>query len=70
MIHITNKGEIRSHTSLRGWAALMVVFVHFRSFLHPSIDPDEITFFLAKGYLLVDFFFILSAIAFKILFTT
>jgi len=60
MIHITSKGEIRSHTSLRGWAALMVVFVHFRSFLHPSIDPDEITFFLAKGYLWVDFFFILS----------
>lgn len=60
MIHIANKNEIRSHTSLRGWAALMVVFVHFRSFLHPSIDPDEVTFFLAKGYLWVDFFFILS----------
>jgi|CXWL01.1.fsa_nt_gi peptidoglycan/LPS O-acetylase OafA/YrhL len=60
MIHIANKDEIRSHTSLRGWAALMVVFVHFRSFLHPSIDPDEVTFFLAKGYLWVDFFFILS----------
>lgn len=60
MIHIANKDEIRSHTSLRGWAALMVVCVHFRSFLHPSIDPDEMTFFLAKGYLWVDFFFILS----------
>ncbi len=60
MIHIANKDEIRSHTSLRGWAALMVVFVHFRSFFHPSIDLDEITFFLSKGYLWVDFFFILS----------
>jgi len=60
MIHIANKEEIRSHTSLRGWAALMVVFVHFRSFLHPSVDPDEMTFFLTKGYLWVDFFFILS----------
>jgi len=60
MIPILNKKEIRSHTSLRGWAALMVVFVHFRSFFHASIDPDEITFFLYKGYLWVDFFFILS----------
>lgn len=60
MIHISNKKEIRSHTSLRGWAALMVVFVHFRSFFHSSIDPDEFTFFLYKGYLWVDFFFILS----------
>ena len=60
MIHISHKKEIRSHTSLRGWAALMVVFVHFRSFFHSSIDPDEITFFLYKGYLWVDFFFILS----------
>ena len=60
MIHIANKKEIRSHTSLRGWAALMVVLVHFRSFFHASIDPDDVTFFLAKGYLWVDFFFILS----------
>lgn len=60
MIQIANKKEIRSHTSLRGWAALMVVFVHFRSFFHSSIDPDEFTFFLYKGYLWVDFFFILS----------
>jgi len=60
MIHIVNKKEIRSHTSLRGWAALMVVLVHFRSFFHASIDPDDVTFFLAKGYLWVDFFFILS----------
>lgn len=38
----------------------MVVFVHFRYYLHSSIDPDEITFYLYKGYLWVDFFFILS----------
>jgi peptidoglycan/LPS O-acetylase OafA/YrhL len=60
MTSISKKNEIRSHTSLRGVAALIVVFVHFRSFFHPSIDPDEVTFFLAKGYLWVDFFFILS----------
>ncbi|SFF16705.1 acyltransferase [Nitrosomonas sp. Nm166] len=60
MTSISNKNEIRSHTALRGMAALIVVLVHFRSFFHPSIDPDEITSFLAKGYLWVDFFFILS----------
>lgn len=60
MTSISNKNEIRSHTALRGVAALIVVLVHFRSFFHSSIDPDEITFFLAKGYLWVDFFFILS----------
>ena len=52
--------EIRSHTSLRGLAALMVVLVHFQSFVHPTIHPDETTFFFYKGYLWVDFFFILS----------
>lgn len=60
MIQILNNKEIRSHTSLRGWAAIIVVLVHFRSFIHPSIDPDEMTSFLLKGYLWVDFFFILS----------
>lgn len=60
MMQISNKKEIRSHTALRGWAAIIVVLVHFRSFIHPSIDPDEMTFFLLKGYLWVDFFFILS----------
>ncbi len=56
----SNTHEIRSHTSLRGLAALMVVLVHFQSFVHPSIHPDETTFFFYKGYLWVDFFFILS----------
>ena len=60
MIHISRKKEIRSHTSLRGWAAMMVVFVHFRYYLHSSIDPDEFTLYFYKGYLWVDFFFILS----------
>ena len=60
MTSLSNRNEIYSHTALRGIAALMVVLVHFRSFFHPSIDPDEVTFFLMKGYLWVDFFFILS----------
>ncbi|MCC7091936.1 MAG: acyltransferase [Nitrosomonas sp.] len=60
MTSLSHINEIRSHTSLRGVAALIVVLVHFRSFFHASIDPDEVTFFLLKGYLWVDFFFILS----------
>ncbi len=60
MTTLSNINEIRSHTALRGVAALIVVLVHFRSFFHPTIDPDDVTFFLAKGYLWVDFFFILS----------
>ena len=52
--------EIRSHTSLRGIAALLVVIVHFRSGLQGAIDLDQYTHFFAKGYLWVDFFFILS----------
>ena len=60
MTSLSHINEIRSHTSLRGVAALIVVLVHFRSFFHSSINPDEITFFLSKGYLWVDFFFILS----------
>lgn len=60
MTSLSHINEIRSHTSLRGVAAIIVVLVHFRSFFHPSIDPDEVTFFLSKGYLWVDFFFILS----------
>lgn len=57
---MSSKKEICSHTALRGWAALLVVLFHFRSFLHPSVHPDQMTFLFAKSYLWVDFFFILS----------
>lgn len=60
MTSLSNRNEIYSHTALRGIAALMVVLVHFRSFFYSSIDPDDVTSFLLKGYLWVDFFFILS----------
>jgi len=47
-------------TSLRGFAAIFVVFYHIRNY----ISEDSILFFLknisGKGYLAVDFFFILS----------
>jgi peptidoglycan/LPS O-acetylase OafA/YrhL len=52
--------EIKSHTALRGIAALLVVMYHSRSALPPSLNPDQFTLFFAKGYLWVDCFFILS----------
>jgi peptidoglycan/LPS O-acetylase OafA/YrhL len=52
--------EIRTHTALRGIAALLVVIFHFRTILVPSTDLDAYTHFFAKGYLWVDCFFILS----------
>jgi len=52
--------EIKSHTALRGVAALLVVIFHFRSILAPVIDLDAHTLFFAHGYLWVDCFFMLS----------
>jgi peptidoglycan/LPS O-acetylase OafA/YrhL len=53
-------GEIRSHTALRGIAALLVVIYHYRSILKPVLDLDSHTSFFQKGYLWVDCFFMLS----------
>ena len=52
------KGELRALTSVRGIAAWLVVFFHIRK----SIDglPEAAMTVLAKGYLAVDFFFLLS----------
>jgi peptidoglycan/LPS O-acetylase OafA/YrhL len=52
--------EIKSHTSLRGIAALFVAVLHFRAVLKPALDIDQYTSLFAKSYLWVDFFFILS----------
>src|SRR4051812_1010229 len=52
--------EIYSHTALRGVAALLVVLFHYRTILGPAFNMDGYTSFLAKSYLWVDFFFILS----------
>jgi peptidoglycan/LPS O-acetylase OafA/YrhL len=46
-------------TSLRGFAAWLVVFYHFKYFLFPHI-PSLYFNIIAHGYLAVDFFFILS----------
>ncbi|MBC9032767.1 acyltransferase [Sphingomonas sp. JC676] len=52
------KGELRALTSARGIAAWLVVFFHIRR----SIDglPDVAMAVFQKGYLAVDFFFLLS----------
>jgi peptidoglycan/LPS O-acetylase OafA/YrhL len=52
------KGELRALTSARGLAAWLVVFFHIRL----SIDglPDKAMAVFSKGYLAVDFFFLLS----------
>jgi peptidoglycan/LPS O-acetylase OafA/YrhL len=52
--------EIRSHTALRGIAALLVVLYHYPSFLASNIHPDQFSGFLRLGYLWVDVFFVLS----------
>lgn len=52
--------EIRSHTGLRGIAALLVVIFHFRDDLHGFADPDGYTGFFATSYVFVDLFFVLS----------
>jgi peptidoglycan/LPS O-acetylase OafA/YrhL len=52
--------NIKSHTALRGIAALLVVLLPYSQILRPVFDVDSYTSFVAKGYLWVDFFFILS----------
>jgi len=52
--------EIRSHTLLRGIAALLVVSCHYRLIVKSHFDVDAYTQFFARGYQWVDCFFILS----------
>jgi peptidoglycan/LPS O-acetylase OafA/YrhL len=52
-------GEIRSHTGLRGIAALLVIFYHFH-YLQPHLPFEAYTAFFRRSYLMVDLFFILS----------
>jgi peptidoglycan/LPS O-acetylase OafA/YrhL len=55
-----SRGEIKALTSLRGVAALAVMFFHFRKEFGPAIQIDRYTPFLSRGYYWVDFFFVLS----------
>ena len=50
--------ELKSLTSARGIAAWLVVLYHIRSGMDWA--PRELVHFLGKGYLAVDFFFLLS----------
>jgi peptidoglycan/LPS O-acetylase OafA/YrhL len=52
------KHELRTLTSLRGIAAWFVVLYHIRLSI-AGLAPGAVAFF-AKGYLAVDFFFLLS----------
>ncbi len=62
-IHIPKHSEIGALTSMRGLAALLVMFFHLR-YAFAKVEPFNFKIFdipfLAKGYLWVDFFFILS----------
>ena len=49
--------ELKALTSLRFWAALWVVLFHFRPY---AAEWGPVTTLLGKGYLGVDFFFVLS----------
>ena len=51
-------GELRALTSVRGIAAWFVVLYHIRLSI-AGLSPDWVAVF-AKGYLAVDFFFLLS----------
>jgi peptidoglycan/LPS O-acetylase OafA/YrhL len=52
--------EIRSHTSMRGIAALLVIIYHYRQNLPDAFNPDQYTAFFASAGNFVDFFFMLS----------
>lgn len=52
------RGELKALTSVRGIAAWLVVFFHIRKSIADL--PDAAMAVLAKGYLAVDFFFLLS----------
>lgn len=51
--------ELTPLTSLRGIFALLVVFYHFIKLVLPHRSPSELGF-VGRGYLAVDFFFVLS----------
>jgi peptidoglycan/LPS O-acetylase OafA/YrhL len=53
--------DIRSHTSLRGIAAVLVVAFHYAVPLRDAgFDVNRYTILVSRGYLWVDLFFILS----------
>lgn len=61
---MTRPSYISSLTSLRGIAAILICFYHFEALLSshefPGLIDPHLTQIISKGYLWVDFFFILS----------
>lgn len=55
---MSKPGELRALTGARGIAAWLVVFYHLRHSLPPV--PEPLMALFQKGYLAVDFFFVLS----------
>jgi peptidoglycan/LPS O-acetylase OafA/YrhL len=53
-------GELQSLTSLGGLAALWVVLYHYSAVYFPRLDIGDYSYLIAKGYLAVDLFFMLS----------
>ena len=56
-------------TSLRGIAALLVVFYHYRGGLPSDFNPDRFTEFFATSDSFVDFFFLLSGFVISYVYT-
>ncbi|MGF1476841.1 MAG: acyltransferase family protein [Geminicoccaceae bacterium] len=56
----TVRATILSLTSLRGVAALVVMAYHMRQVWNEAYGLDSLTPAIERGYLWVDFFFILS----------
>lgn len=56
----TARADIAPLTSMRGIAALAVVVYHFSGNFLPNLDLASTTGLVSKGYLWVDFFFVLS----------
>ncbi len=52
--------QLQSLTSLRGLAALWIVFYHYSTVYFPRLDIGDYSNLIAKGYLAVDLFFMLS----------
>src|SRR5258708_12529385 len=62
-VYATNhatKTEIRPLTSIRGIAAMGVVMYHFQGNFGDKFYLDSTTLVFSRGYLWVDFFFLLS----------
>jgi peptidoglycan/LPS O-acetylase OafA/YrhL len=55
-----NRSDLPSLTALRGIAALVIVVYHLEVFFAPGSQIERVLPFLHRGYLAVDFFFLLS----------